>query len=579
MARFDGSARGTRVLGGAFVALLLALPLGAGAAPRSAIAVWVAPSTEKILPGAPARADAVARISAARNEFEAFQVVVTGAARRVEVTASVLTGPVPPGATEPAILGDVGVYAERLISITRASAPDGGTGRWPDALVPAVDEIVGERRNAFPFDVRRNESRAAWIEVFVPADAVPGRYTGSVTVHVADRVAAVVPVELTVWGFALPSTASLRSAFGLMWGTLPAGHGFPGDDIPTFAKLRARYGQLALDHRVTLARHDDGMWNDLDHFDRYYGPLVDGTAPTRLAGARLTSVEYLGGLEDVGSLARWATHYRARGWFDRLFQYTCDEPPQTCAWADIPRRAQAAKTADPEFRTLVTTTIWDADAGGVANEGTGESVIDILSPVVNFIDDKPGSPIAGSQRHRYDAFLARPEPPPNELWMYQSCMSHGCGGSWPQYTGWPSYMIDASAVRNRAMQWLLFRYGATGELYWETAFAFTGDAWTSQWDFSGNGDGTLFYPGTPGEIGGTSHIPVASIRLKMIREGMEDYEYLKLVSDLGDPAFAVAEAAQLFPHPYSTGEVSATRLLAARESLARRILELTGSGP
>ncbi len=120
----------------------------------------------------------------------------------------------------------------------------------------------------------------------------------------------------------------------------------------------------------------------------------------------------------MASLARWATHYRARGWFDRLFQYTCDEPPQTCAWADIARRAQAAKTADPEFRTLVTTTIWDAEAGGVANERTGESVIDVIVPVVDFIDDKPGSPIAGSQRGRYDAFLARPEPPPNELWMY-----------------------------------------------------------------------------------------------------------------------------------------------------------------
>ncbi len=95
--------------------------------------------------------------------------------------------------------------------------------------------------------------------------------------------------------------------------------------------------------------------------------------------------------------------------------------------------------------------------------------------------------------------------------------------------------------------------------------------------FTGNGDGTLFYPGTPAKIGGTSHIPVASIRLKMIREGMEDYEYLKLVSDLGDPAFAMAEAVQLFPHPYSTGEVSAASLLDARGRLARRILELAPS--
>ena len=65
--------------------------------------------------------------------------------------------------------------------------------------------------------------------------------------------------------------------------------------------------------------------------------------------------------------------------------------------------------------------------------------------------------------------------------MYQSCMSHGCGGtvnmgspseSDRYFTGWPSYMIDASAVRNRAMEWISFLEGATGELYWESAFAF-----------------------------------------------------------------------------------------------------------
>jgi hypothetical protein len=569
MARFDRSLRGTPVVRRALVALLLSVVPPAISAAAPSAAVWVASSTEKILPGETARADRIARISAARNEFEAFQVVVTGTARGVEASASVLSGP--DGAT----LAEPTLYAERFMNITRVSAPDGGTGRWPDALVPAVDEVAGEKRNAFPFDIRRNESHAIWAEVFVPANAVAGLYKGSVTISIAGRTAAVVPVELTVWGFALPSTASLRSAFGLTWGALPSGHNFPDWDVATFATLRARYGQLALDHRVTISRHDDGVWNDFDHFDRYYGPLMDGTARTRLAGARLTAVEYLGGLEDVASLRRWATHYRSRGWFDRLFQYTCDEPPQTCAWADIQRRALAAKTADPEFRTLVTTTIWDAQAGGVANEATGESAIDIIVPVVNFMDDKPGSPIAGSQRRRYDAFLARSEPPPNELWMYQSCMSHGCGTSSTEFTGWPSYMIDATAVRNRAMQWILFRYATSGELYWETAFAFLGgDAWTDQWDFTGNGDGTLFYPGTPAKIGGTSHIPVASIRLKMIREGMEDYEYLKLVSDLGDPAFAAAEAAQLFPHPYSAGDVSAARLLAARERLARRILEL-----
>jgi hypothetical protein len=532
----------------AALVLLAAIPLS----PRAA-AVWTAGASEKILPGTPPRAAASASLSAARNELEAFQVVVTGPASRVSARASDLAGP--------GHIGGVKLYREALIALAQPSSVDGSTGRFPDALVPDVDDVVGERRNAFPFDVPAGESRAIWVEVLVPPGAPAGDYAGAVTID-SDSGETAVPVSLTVWDFDLPSTASLRSWFGLAYGTLPATHHVSGDG---FAALRARYSQLALDHRISLGRFDDGNAS-LDHFDRFYGPLLDGTAPTRLSGARQTSVSYLGDLRSTTTMSQWAAHFRARGWFDRLFQYTCDEPPVTCAWSDIPARAAAAKAADPALRTLVTTTIQDANANGVA------SSIDLITPVINDLDDKPGKPHAGPQWLAYVPFRASGAE--KEVWTYQSCVSHGCGGSSPYYTGWPSYMIDASAVRARAEEWLSFQYGVQGELYWETTNAFTGDAWSSQWAFSGNGDGTLFYPGTPDRIGGTTHIPVASIRLKMIREGMEDYEYLKKVSDLGDPDFARQTASSLFPNAYTT-DVKPEDLMAARAKLARRILELS----
>ncbi|HZR47529.1 MAG TPA: hypothetical protein VFA47_12530, partial [Candidatus Manganitrophaceae bacterium] len=70
------------------------------------------------------------------------------------------------------------------------------------------------------------------------------------------------------------------------------------------------------------------------------------------------------------------------------------------------------------------------------------------------------------------------------------------------------------------------------ELYFETVYAYqfsTNDPWKNIYYFSGNGDGTYFYPGRPDKIGGTTHIPISSIRMKMLREGIEDYEYLVLV--------------------------------------------------
>jgi hypothetical protein len=540
-----------------FLVAAVALPDAALAAP--APRVWVASAAEKIRPSAAARAAEPARISAARNEFEAFQVVVTGPARGVTATATPLTGP--------GTIPDVRLHRAATINLRRASAPDGATGAWPDALVPAVDELLGEPRNAFPFDAKTGASHSIWVEVFVPAEAAPGTYRGEVRVAWTGGATSV-PVELTVWDFTLPSTSSVRTAYGMSWGALPTAHHFSASDQTTFSTLRARYGQLALDHRVSISRHDDGLWMDFAHFDAWYGPLMDGTAPTRLAGARLTAVEYLGNLEDVAALSRWASHYRARGWFDRLFQYTCDEPPRMCSWQDIARRAAAAKQADPELRTLVTTTIQEADANGVSG------ALDVIVPVVNFMEDKSGA-YSGDQRARYDTFLEAD--PLNELWLYQSCMSHGCGGSSAYDTGWASYMIDASAVRNRAMGWLLFKYGATGELYWDSTYAYyaLGDPWTNQWAFTGNGDGTLFYPGTPAKIGGPagSDVPVASMRLKLIRDGLEDYEYLKLLSDLGDAGLAREIANGLFATASST-EQPPQALLAARERIARRILEL-----
>ncbi len=551
--------------------LAVAAVLSAPAVPLAAPAprVRATSASEKVLPGAPAQTLTVPRISAAKNEFEAFQVVVTGRARGV--SARVSKAPAGPGGT----IGDVRLYREALITLQRASAPDGGTGPWPDALVPDVDEVEDEPRNAFPFDVRAGDSRAIWVEVFVPASAAAGTYRGEIAVTWSGG-AATVPFDLVVWDFALPSTSSVRTAYGMAWGALPTAHGFSSSDLTTFSTLRARYGRFALDHRISISRHDDGAWMDLDHFDTWYGPLMDGTAPTRLAGARQTSVEYLGALDDVTNMTRWADHYSARGWLDRLFQYTCDEPPRQCAWTDIASRAAAAKAANAAFRTLVTTTIQSASANGVAGS------IDLLVPVVNFMDDKSGG-YAGDQRTAYDAFL---DPASgnadglNEVWMYQSCMSHDCGGSSSYGTGWPSYMIDASAVRNRAMGWMLFRYRATGELYWETAYAYyaLNDPWTSQWAFTGNGDGTLFYPGTPARIGGTTDVPVASIRLKMIREGLEDYEYLKLLSDLGGGADARQLASELFPS-MSAASQTAAKLLQTRETIARKILERMGKPP
>src|SRR4029077_5388264 len=142
------------------------------------------------------------------------------------------------------------------------------------------------------------------------------------------------------------------------------------------------------------------------------------------------------------------------------------------------------------------------------------SGISLFTPVLDQMENRPGTRYPGNQRALY----------PATIWWYQSCDSFGCATG-TSISGWPTVAIDSDATRNRAMEWMSFGYDISGELYYETTQAyFSGDPWVKQFDFGGSGQGTLFYPGTTDRIGGQTEIPVESLRMKMIRDGMEDYE-------------------------------------------------------
>jgi hypothetical protein len=530
----------------------------------SAAQVWVAPASVKVRPATQpaAHAPVVATLAAAQNEFEAFQVVVSGQAAGISMALENLTD----GAGHNISGRELVLYREAIINVQFPSGGDGAAGAWPDALIPNVDPIVGETRNAFPFDVPAGESRAVLVDIHAPAGTPAGTYHGNVVV--TGGVNANIPVTLTVWDFAVPSTSTLKSAYGMAWNGPCMGHGDAGcGNYAAEMALRARYVQAALDNHISIytpfytstvdANGNDTNWAA---FDQYAGPFLDGTAPTRLQGAKLTAVQ-VNGPTTTPVVGAWAKHFKQHGW-PQLFSYVCDEPPLTCQWSDIATRTAASHAADASVPTLVTTTTDEAAKQGA----TG---IDLFVPVVNFMDGKTDH--QGSQRAKYGA----------TAWWYQSCMSFGCssvggGRDGTGETGWPSYAIDTDGTRNRAQEWMSFAYNMQGELYYETTQGyFNGDPWTNQWNFGGTGDGNLFYPGTPAKIGGTTEIPVESLRMKGIRDGMEDYELLALAAKLGAGAQAMQIAQGLFPHTYLAA-VSADAIDAARAELAGLILHALG---
>jgi MYXO-CTERM domain-containing protein len=530
-------------------ALVLAagVVLVAPALVRAALSVTAVRDTQKIRPDDPAPpAQSAMALSCAQNEFCAFQIAVTatGAAGTVsDVSVGDLAGP--PGQT--LVASSALVYREGFLDIKTPSNAAGLTGRWPDPLIPKVDEFFGETRNAFPASVPAGQTQAFWLEIHIPDGQAPGMYTGKVTVTTGSG-ATDVALSIHVRAFSLPSTSSLGSAYGFDWDGPCVGHfgayGPPKCDNAGLEAINALYFQDALNHRITIsglvyAPPVNKGQGSFTSFDTLYGPFLDGTAltgPNQLKGAKITAIAYTGD-QSAASYAAWASHFKAKGWFDRVFDYTCDEPPNGCAWSAITTRAAIVHAGDPLFRTLTTTTIQDAKKNGVL------SSLDILVPILNEMDGSMNDPFPGNQRSQYDAFLMGANA---RLWMYQSCEpSSSCSnGSVGGETGHPTMFIDEQAITNRMMPWIDFEFQVSAELYYDTTYAMssaTTDAWTTQYEFGNNGDGSIWYPGKPSLVGGTKDIPIESLRMKMIRAGMQDYEYLYLLTKLGDGAFAQKE--------------------------------------
>jgi hypothetical protein len=548
--------------------------------PAPELTWWTTGSLEKIHPSdtMPEKAPHVVKIQAARNEFEPFQLALRAQGQNLEgvdVEVSNLQGK-----TEIPSEKYITIYFEQYLNLTRPSSITGGTGEWPDPLIPRMDRYANEKRSAFPFKLTSDRTQPVWIDVYVPPETPAGTYQGEVRVTVGGKPQITVPIELEVWNFELPSTSSLMNDFGFSGNAAERAHYGKYRDDKSVADMTSMYAKAALLHRVTLdgsasilpiirlnGNNVQLRWNE---YDELIAPFMDGKVFTRaepLYGAKATSVaihtpDLLTTPEQrVQFWRQVAQHFREKKWFDRLIDYLWDEPkaPSYQAMAELGRTIHQA---DPALRNLVTAP-FHAD---------WSDFIDIWSPPINCFERKP---------HQYDfcdPMVSRTayEPELNkgkQLWWYQACGSHGCGVVGGEYfRGWPSYMIDDAPVRNRIMEWLTWKYGIHGELYYsmDEAYSKKADPWKDVNLYSGNGDGTLFYPGRPQVIGGTQQIPIESIRLKLIREGLEDYEYLAMLTKLAGYKAVSDGITGLLTNTYEYDQDPA-RLTMAREWIGREI--------
>jgi hypothetical protein len=531
-------------------------------------------STTTIRPdqATPAGGEASAELIAAQNEFESFQVVVETTQGPIDGVSMEVAGALQGPGGERIDPANVTIYREAHYEVSAASGKPrssrkGGEGMWPDALIPERDPYYGEDRAAFPVDVTASKKLVAWIDVFVPANAAPGAYSGELRVLDADGNVAKVPVSTQVSGVEMPSTSSLKSAFL----ATPPGY-FPcrahratdwcHPEEESNWKLDYLYARAALENRMTIPNAMPGAYGQAptsDYFDEYILPLIngtdaggiDGTLPPRLQGAKMTTVTAMWQcIVDQACLGQWRQLAQEHGFGDRFFAYVCDEPVSGDTpeywndWGDCRRNARRAEQLWPGVKTMVTAHIQAAEEAEGAGAIDVDRDIDIMTVPVNRMHNRPDNPEAGDQTAAYSDFLSGEG---KESWLYTACPQFSCDEQEAAYfDDWPAYVIDQPASQARAMGWISYLYGSDGELYHNTTLKLD-SAWQDQYAFGGNGDGTLFYPGSPNgfggapAIGGQHDIPIESIRMKRIRDGREDYELLRSLGET-DQAGAATSA-------------------------------------
>ncbi len=142
----------------------------------------------------------------------------------------------------------------------------------------------------------------------------------------------------------------------------------------------------------------------------------------------------------------------------------------------------------------------------------------------------------------------------------------------------PKWLIDFDPINFRIQPGFINQsLNLTGMLYWRI------DRWTSDpWNninnkgtYSSNnfpGEGMLVYPGKQVGVEGV----VASMRLKWVRDGVEDYEYMQMLKNLGKGELAMKIARSVGPD-WTNWTRDRAALDSARQQLGQAISDIMSS--
>jgi hypothetical protein len=289
--------------------------------------------------------------------------------------------------------------------------------------------------------------------------------------------------------------------------------------------------QLLADHRINATppgdllrpvKQADGSWLITDEKLNALGRFIDRYHVNALEVSRYAIFE---GIQDPSGSqdeikARLKAFDLAARHLNRpnlvFYIYLLDEPNDRAAYDEVRKWGKAVRAAHSVVKVMVT----EQTTPDQPEWGDLYGAVDIWCPLFPLFDPEN----AGRRQALGET-----------IWAYTALC---------QRNPTPWWHIDYPLLNYRVPAWVAWRYRIRGLLYWGgmSFWNETKNPWDDAWTYGHkqeeshiyNGEGTLVYPGR--EVGYEGIAP--SIRLKALRDGIEDYEYMAILERQGKAAEA-----------------------------------------
>ena len=476
----------------------------------------------------------------ARNEFEPFQIVIQSKnlLKDVTITISDLYN-------EEGILfspKNFSLYEVHYIHVRTPSPRSGSSPGWyPDALSPFRET-----------DINPGENKIIWVDVYTPEHQDPGTYTGTIRVNLDNPVE--LPLTITVWNFTLPEKTSLRSSFGVFYHEIYRTHNLDWDS-PELEDIFYSYYETLINHRVMPGElvlgvpgiNQDGSI-DTSQSHRHLKYFFDTLHVNSCAVPLYTDWPFedpFGKNLDLTSryLQDLYDYYSENGWDDEFYVFVIDEPNDQKAYQDVRDIGKSLDSIHPSITFLVTEQLTPEDPSW----GNLYGYVDVWCPLFFHVENEKD-------------LISERQALGEEVWTYTAL----CQGE--EET--PFWELDYPVLNYRVTEWMIWNSRISGLLYWATNYwDKVEDPWEDPETWSEgntvyNGEGSLLYPADDGCY--------PSIRLKVVREGMEDYEYFVMLKSLGEESFADETVGRIVKSWYQWDQDTGN-LLEARRLLGEKI--------